>query len=1063
MAAYGRRLRLRLFLEGIEVPIIAANIQTAPNSPTVASLQIPPLAEGTRLLPRTLVHLFFLDEYAAKLPELSSEGAITTSPEKEPEPTKHQRNVDRQRASERDLINDLADDEEGSASGSAPVPDLKSLSEYRVLFAGEMIGFVWNKSQASRALVLQCQDFSNYWDYAYQYSNTGIFGPGRKALFSGGATNMHTDFLRSKGSIITEILARGRCNSFPDLHGLAAGIIKLLEVIGGTYYPSPRSNNMKRIRGQNLFFSIAELRLHITHTLAAFENDPTTQRMLRRGGWTGLFNRRLGGLGKQTSFRKAVNAIQSVIFHEMYAQPSPFYKPGKFLEPTKKIVRFKNTGVGSIAAEVVKIIRRLLKKVKGLSQTTITGSGGTKFVRPAGFVKDEITKIARITLDLQALITGMILQARKAGKRAEALQSTASSLIIEASGLAVFAIDNIKRKRYVTNLNRILALMRKLSSGQFTKIVPPSKEPPRLNQHIFRPDIWFGSPPRCNILFPEDYDYLSYQRMFLQEPTRLLLKTNDEFFGEDSLFDKLYFAPATTSVKRNKVRIRDIKRGDLLSHEILTGILPVFQKSGEFNIFASRGSVKRNTPSYKDGYAQRAANFLYFKFRFNARQMRIGGKFNPYVVPGFPGLVIDRYIDIPTLLLHNELKKAVNEGRKTGDKGEIPLQDISQALGTNFLGNFTEISHNVSQEATTGRTEITCSYPRQPDESVEFLGKEDMAENVLVDVKDDAVRASAVAAYNPPKLFSLGPNGGQITAVTDVSQTYAPTRVNVDEFNERFALSQKLPLFRAKKKREGRVQKVEVPIGIPVTARQLNSPDVQDITGSLDREIIFRAFQIEERIPRFRRERVNKPMEDLIHPGWYGDIWRPTNIGKVYQDFFGIGSINDPQAVGFTSEPIPQDEASAQAAEAGELAESAEDPRADLISNLALREGSSIQDAVDFLVLSYSFVRQNGLNVDEFTRSYTWRPIANMLDIFGTTDLRFSEDGEKVIAGVEGFHSRAFGPYDNLFGLVSPEIKSILGITRNTTAAQRADTRGRKMKQVQQLVAALTFSRGLLG
>ena len=61
--AYGQVLKLRLFLEGVEVPIISATIQSAPNSPMSASIQIPPLSEGTRFLPRTTVHVFFLDFY----------------------------------------------------------------------------------------------------------------------------------------------------------------------------------------------------------------------------------------------------------------------------------------------------------------------------------------------------------------------------------------------------------------------------------------------------------------------------------------------------------------------------------------------------------------------------------------------------------------------------------------------------------------------------------------------------------------------------------------------------------------------------------------------------------------------------------------------------------------------------------------------------------------------------------------------------------------------------------------------------------------------------------------
>ena len=40
MSGVGQRLRLRLFIEGIEVPIIAAQVQVAPNSPAQCSIQM---------------------------------------------------------------------------------------------------------------------------------------------------------------------------------------------------------------------------------------------------------------------------------------------------------------------------------------------------------------------------------------------------------------------------------------------------------------------------------------------------------------------------------------------------------------------------------------------------------------------------------------------------------------------------------------------------------------------------------------------------------------------------------------------------------------------------------------------------------------------------------------------------------------------------------------------------------------------------------------------------------------------------------------------------------------
>src|SRR5690606_6819113 len=69
------------------------------------------------------------------------------------------------------------------------------------------------------------------------------------------------------------------------------------------------------------------------------------------------------------------------------------------------------------------------------------------------------------------------------------------------------------------------------------------------------------------------------------------------------------------------------------------------------------------------------------------------------------------------------------------------------------------------------------------------------------------------------------------------------------------------------------------------------------LSGGLDTPIVFRAFRVTEEVPRFTREQIELPAEEFIRPGWYGDVWRSENIGKVYEDFFGIGAITDPQQV----------------------------------------------------------------------------------------------------------------------------------------------------------------------
>jgi hypothetical protein len=1016
--AYGQRLKLRLFLEGVEVPVISANVQVAPNSPIAASIQVLPLAEGTRLLPRTLVHLFFLDDVETKLPGMG----VVERPNRR-DPTSEQR--------KREEENEM------------------SLTKYKLLFGGEVVGFVWNKNASQRALILQCMDWSNYWDYAYQFNNTSIFGPGLKAMFWGGSTNLFTDFLETKGNVITKIVASGRCNAFPDLRGLAAGIIRLMEAIGGTYYPNPRAKTKrKKIAGQNIFFSLAELRLHITHMIAAYEHDKTSARLLRRQGWSRLFNRRLGGLGGQTSMRRAINALTGIIFHETYGQPCPYYVPGADGTGTRQArIPLAQSKQHSYIAKGARALQESAQQCIKLLPLAVGET--TMGALPGGATQIQSdhtkTEVARRIHQIGNGAWRLSSQARSRGapERAQALISegigalapiTPARIILPVVATTILTPAN---KGVVESaLNAFISAMSALSNVRASGTTKEFPSPPRLNQHIFRPDIWFGAPIRCNVLFPEHYESLTYQRAFLQEPTRFMLKTNDEFFGEHFLFDKFYFAPQTGSVRKEDAKLRDMLRRDVLEHELFTGILPVFEKMGEFNVFAGQkglsGPQKRQYK--KIGFAQRSANFLYFKHRFNARRMTITGKFNPYIACGFPGLIIDKHVDEETIRTHNRLKEAA----------EIPPQEISQALGTNFLGNFTQVTHVVSQAETLGRTEIVCSYPRQPEESVEFLGVAERSQTVTQQTDGSTRRATDVASLSSPRLNSLGPNKGRIIYVKEVSAKHSA--------------GDQLPLFTGRSPKEGSPMTF-VPVNLGVTAVELNSPSVDDLVSDREQPLVFNAYHVVEELARYQVREVDQSMEELIRPGWYGDIWSPGKIGKVYNTFFGTGAITDPQT-GIAHIPA---ESLAAAADEGQLSESTNDPRRDAPEVSALEAGSSIQDAVDFLVLTYSFARQNNMDMDAFSQSYTWRPIATMADIFGTSDLKFSQDGAKVEAGIEGFHSRAFGPYDDLFGLVNPEINNILGIKKDSTAAQKGDTRRRKQERVQQYISAIAFSRAILG
>lgn len=1007
MAAVGQRMRLRLFLEGVEVPIIAAQVQVVPNAPAACTIQIPPIPEGTSFLPRTLVHVFFLDPNEVSSPFASPSPMGSPITQTNQSPTDY----------EQDQFNDITN------------------SAYKLLFGGEIVGFQWTKNQSQRSLVLQCLDWSNYWDYASQWNNTDLFGPGIKAMFAGGSTTLFTDFLEDEGSAIIRIIQTPSIQ-YPNLKGLLGGIVHLLESIGGSYYYKTQ------IAGDNIFFTIAELRLHITQMITAYENDPTASRLLS-AGYDSLFGRMLGGLGQQVSIRQAINALMSAIFHETYAIPSPLYVPGSGNTPGgQSISSVRQDPANSFIATIADNLLQGISAVQGQLTQSPTGVAGSSNAAQATLIASLQQMASTCSKTANQITAPAVLGAKS-------FYASAATAFGQAQSAAQQWFPG-SNSSIIAKINAALSTAQQaLQNASTFNETTPTNMPvaARLNSQIFRPDVWFSAPPCCNVIFPEQYHTLTYQRKFLEEPTRLLLKTNDEFFGEDELFDAFYWAPKGITVKTGGQDLAAILSNDLLDHELICGILPVFEKMGELNIFAAESGTVQG-PLAKVGPAQRATNFLYFKYRFAARQLQVDGKFNPWLAPGFPAFIIDKYVDNNTLALRQQLIQ---------QNGGVITNDINNLLGAHFLANLTEVSHSLSQ--SQGGTTLNCSYARQPWEPVEFLGNARTTQPMMVPV-GTAGRVTVVAAIGPPQIDAKGPNGGTITAVQDVTPAYAGT------LGDGVLNGQALPWYQATKPGSQTINVVTgvtaplqiypagvaAGLGIDFFADQGNMP------------VLFRAYSVTESVTQYSSTSSDLPFESYIRPPWYGSIWESGSIGQAYQQFFGVAAITDQATVNAGSTSATNaNQGVAQAQQQASTATSADDPAGQASGVLQLQQGSSIEQACAFLVQLYSTVKQNNADIEAFIGSYTGRRIASIVDMFGTSNLALSSDGTSVVQGVEGFHSRSFGPYANLFGLTTPQISNIVGIQRNTPAAQRADTRGRKQAAVQAYVSALQFSRAILG
>lgn len=1052
--AYGGRLKLRLFIEGVEVPCIAAQVQATPNAPMVASIQIPPLGEGLKLPPRCIVHLYFYDydsSYANSLTKNTGPQTAGTTPDS------------------------LAKDRLTASNSALEFEN----SNYKLLFAGEVMGFQWTKNPTQRSLVLQCSDFSNYWDYAYQYNNTDLFGPGYKAMFSGGSTNLFTDFLYEPGSICVQII-KSPPTRYPNMKGLMGGLIHLIEAIGGSYWYE------KRYAGQNVFFSLAELRLRITQMLMAYEKDATSSKLLG-GSYDGLFSRSIGNLGEQASIRKVITALSGVIFHECYPQPCPYYRPGTGTTPTGGLKkRIQDIHVfGAIAVEVLGLENSLTDVVSSMVAFTPPGTDRPVERRAAVVVhtKGIISTLTSVQKQCGVVARKAEAEAPQARQKrvpnVAAIAGVISSTLRGAAseiGTCVTKLKSVTGTKppqggvvaaVASQLQEIVGKLHALQELEADMAPIDQQIPPVLGQQIFRPDVWFSAPPRCNVVFPEQYTQLNYARQFMQEPTRLLLKTNDEFFGEDELFDNFYFAPKAMTLKGESNTLQAVLRNDILDHELFTGILPVFEKMGEFNIFAARsGMVNGKTP--KLGLAQRSCNFLYFKYRFAARQMMITARFMPYIAVGFPGLVMDQCVDLESIRAYNKLVQSLPEEYRAA------VRDVDKLLGTHFLASFTQVTHNVDAKGN-GQTAIGCTYARQPDESVEFLGVQQGDVTGTKKKSGFVERETEVAAITVPRLNSTGPAWGRIIKVEDLTQTYTTGD---------FENGKKLPIFAgtggldlsylekqdttnkaAKNSKKETI--VQVPIGIPRRAGDYGDL-VTALAGDAEIVVAFKAYKVTEEVNRSHQEKkIDLPPEEYIRPGWYGDCWHPAKISEVYYDMLNTGAITEPQQMQREGDPskggsVMTSDALASVADA--LANSDyKNIGADTSVMLSLAQGSSIESSVAYLALTYSLIKQAGFDIEAFIQSYTWRPVATLIDMFGSQDLKFSPDGSRVVEGVEGFHSKAFGPYENLFGLVTQDIESVVGIKKGSPQAQKADKRLTKLNAVLQYTARLRLSRGILG
>lgn len=1075
-------LKLRLFLEGIEVPVISATVNIGIGAPASCVLQIIPTDKAMNFLPRTTVHLFYYDF-------------------------------------EGDLVGDYAQTDEGTED--------ELFERYKLFFSGEMVTAQETQNAAGqRSVVLQCLDFSVYWDTAYQYMLT--FGPngtgilGSPAKFLGANDYLFDDIINDPVSVVSGLISRGKPKSKglvdedpvtgEDSRGLMGGLVSVLETMGGIWYSS---DSTLRVRGINDFFTLAELRLKLLQQIGAETKDTTARSIFSGKVFNQWLNNSLGAGGTLFSYRDILRIIFNYIYYDVVPNPVAYFKPSDLkTTTTKKPYTYKvglrgdgrDVNLKSSLDELIKEVESVLGGVGVLPTTFMGEEVTTEMAQDLTTQTGGLTSLGATVGVLQwsqnlpsgASLSGMCsalageatyLAENGSSSTAGHYSSAAASLEIAQgaadllTGASVIEDSLSNVLDYLTDAREAVESAMGATATGTRDSLSSTGTYSKLYTQIFRPDIWMCAPPRSNVWFPELYTQFNYQRNYLREVTRLQLTTSMEIVGSDPLLDYYYYAPKVESFRGIAVNdtTKEARKNFLLmDHEVFSGIVPKFSHMCESGFFANRALRKllvSKDKSMKQVFADRAANYEFFKFRYAPRSMQISGKFSPEKICGVPGLVIRKGLMLPEGFDVSGVLDLINAGAKeillgfgddaTGQRITLPAQ---------YVGMVSTLTHSVHQGG--GSTNATLTYARQhrtaTGEDDEFLD----IQREQVPTRYFTTTYEAQSLWNNKdtkrleELKNLTPQDGNpdTPAVTQIGMT-GPLGGTIEDIQTPDGTS----FFRVSSLSDGIV--------------------VEESSLSVD-TLLWPSCKVIERIDgnvgntKVAEVTVEKPFEEIIRPNWYAPIYANTytegadekGIGpEFYAPLFGTGSIVDglQSSVGNLTQTqvvsqqfSAQDNSESYTLDAENLAEALAEVKAYAVT---AESAISIQKAADYLATLYGLVKSRGQDVQKFVYGYVKRPVASMRDILGTADLLIDKESGAVTQGTEGFHSRAFGPYENCEILSQSSVEGITDLFSATGQYQRingtisrgvdltADPRLRRWERVNAYAEELGFSRGLRG
>jgi hypothetical protein len=1072
-------LGLRLFLEGIEVPVIAAQVNCVPDQPAQASIQIIPTDMSLNLLPRTLVHLFFLDT------ELTDE------------------DVEKARA----------------AAGAQSVnPNRASIAEheidryeasdwnYKLLFCGEVMGYTYNKTSSARQLVLQCIDLSSYWDACYQwFADYSVGGDGltdKTHQFLEAGEGLFDNVAKGTQWMIGRLLtSKPLTPEYQNSSGLLGGMIHLFEAVGGIKH---RGTDLIGYNGVNDFFSIAELRYNLLGMLGAIEEDKTSAQIYSGKAFYNWMRNGMCSMGTLLSFRDIVMHVCRYVFHNLYPNPCPRYMPPGYKQIPHAVrvpaTVFTDQSTGKFIKEDLKIIYKalgtasltLLKLLSDASsgQTTMVAIEDLvavkKIIAPTNVqLRDAIRLVGLLTSDDKATVTSTI---QSVSSKLVAAYNQLPSTPTSAQGDNATVAKDVKDalEGILQDIADLIGLKHR------TKKTVTRERSTKVGGHLFSqlflPETFFVSPPRCNVIFPDQYYNLTYSRNFAREVTRLACQGGlSALVGGGAqgakLFGRSYFAPNIKDARGNTLAAT-MSRGAriLLPHEVHSGIIPKLEWVSDghrWGIVAASGTKSRAEVSkiQKVNYLQRLANFQFFLHRWASRNLAIQGIFMPNLVLGLPAVIIDRSAPAPAVV--EQLEKMM--GRRM--------------LPTQFIGKIISLSHSISQAGATSAANFAYVRTHRGLDD-EFLGV--MTEEEMVDSPPDTEIFSVKRLAQDPK-YAVTFNKRSL--YLELVRRYVNKKLQIGMYVENLG-----KVTRVIDPGQWKATREEAVISLGLEESYYTAHKGPDGTLPLPENL---TVEFTRRVKTGRFVRSTMAFEDKARPRWMNypgqneSMWDNKHITEaVYWPLLGTYAITDDKSIGQAAQDELLKRQQTDAKRRIEFGDQEITYGSGMGAGTASVEsvpggekytvvGESVEETIDGLSIVYGMMKERDSEIWNFIREFTKRPIASLIEVLGSANLRFLPNGliEDAATMTEGFHSRAYGDYNvevqrpkragdtviaggdalgNLMpGVAAPAAEfrpGVMGKRQDRKAIEAAlDPRGRSRARVRAYVAELKISRGMMG